>query len=379
MTDDHGGAESIPDDVDKKLKLIIWSYGEVLDATKHQDDKIGRLLTSIAFLTAATLALAALSSANFVTRQFSVPPVNLPLGLISLAVFLVGMIFTVMLLLTSLATPLRLPGLTEYSGRPPMDWVAGVEASQSYFREISTVALHEWERKWDAPVRELERERLVSLVRETHNLGVRTNAKYDRTTECVALLSSSLLAFALAVVFVATAAGSTPSTEPIRLEAIHRLGIGALLGCYCGLQLLVRIRYAGQTVDETTIGNRPRRLREWLRPRRLRDWLGYERLYAFLLSACVIDVVSYDGTWQPFAAWLIVTIFLVAASLLVFWRVTQSGRTGSRRRRRGLLTLITVVLAASALGCGAQGWYVGQLVVAILAVLGLIVPSILVR
>src|SRR5918992_871165 len=208
MTDDHGGAASLTADADKKLKVIIWSYFAVFGATKHQDDKIGRLLTSIAFLTAATLALAALSSANFVTRQFSVPPVNLPLGLISLAVFLVGMIFTVMLLLTSLATPLRLPGLTEYSGRPPMDWVAGVEASQSYFREISTVALHEWERKWDAPVRELERERLVSLVRETHNLGVRTNAKYDRTTECVALLSSSLLAFALAVVFVATAAGS---------------------------------------------------------------------------------------------------------------------------------------------------------------------------
>ena len=99
---------SLPRRRQKRLKLISASYAEVLDATKHQDDKIGQLLTGVAFLTAATLALAALEPISIVSRRFASEPFSLPLLLITLAVFLLGIAFGFMLLLISLSTPLRL-------------------------------------------------------------------------------------------------------------------------------------------------------------------------------------------------------------------------------------------------------------------------------
>ena len=170
---------------------------------KHQGDKVGRMLTSVAFLTAATLALAALASATFVTRRFDISPFVLPLGLIALVVFLVGVVFTVMLLLTSLATPLRLPGMVSSKRRRPVEWAGSVQGSQLYFYEIAGLTADEWETKWGASTEALKKERLDSLIIETRNLADRTNTKYDRTTEAAALLSLSLLAFALPAIFVA--------------------------------------------------------------------------------------------------------------------------------------------------------------------------------
>ena len=347
----------------------------MLDATKHQDDKIGRLLTSVAFLTAATLALAGLSSATFVTREFSVPPYTLRLGLIALTVFLVGVVFTVMLLLTSLATPLRLPGLAQPGKRPPMRWIHDLPTSQIYFHEIARVSLQEWERKWEVSADELKEERLRSLVRETHNLGVRTSSKYDRTTEATALLSLSLLAFALAIVFVASAAGGPAGTGPISLTLLHRVLIGGLIGAYCGLQLLARIRYNRQAIDESA-----------LKEKRLRLGLWGGQLYAYLLAALVFDVVVFEPSPKERDIWIALTVVLALASLGCFWLATSPEQSAgkepwkNRRRRwtrRGVLTVITGGLAAVALYYGSKGWYVGQLAAASGAVLILILPSML--
>lgn len=123
-------------DVSKKLHLAAFSYAEVLDATKHQDDKVGQLLTSVAFLTAATIALAALEPTRLLAGKFLVPPFSLPLGLITLTVFLLGIAFAVLLLLINLSTPLRLPGLggsrTNRSKGRDIQWAGKVEASQIY-------------------------------------------------------------------------------------------------------------------------------------------------------------------------------------------------------------------------------------------------------
>lgn len=368
-------------EVDAKLKLIGDSYAEVLDATKHQDDKIGRLLTSVAFLTAATLALAALASAAFVTRSFDVPPFVLPLGLIALAVFLVGVVFTVMLLLVSLATPLRLPGLAESPRRKAMTWARGVPASQVYFYEIAGISLDEWERKWGASVQELKEERLRSLVRETHNLGLRTNSKYDRTTEAAALLSGSLLAFALAIVLVASAASSPSGPESIRLEALHRVLIGGIFGFYFWVQLITLVRYARQSVDEIP----PRGAQPHARRK-----IVAGGCYAFLLSLLVVDVVVFDRSW-PYVAvvvWVSTTIVLALGSVISFWLATAPDVVGaaptraaerrrSSRARRGVLVGLTVFLTAVAVFCGLMGWYAGQLGAASAAVLGLIVTSML--
>ena len=236
-------ASATPAELDTKLGMIKASYVEVLDATKHQDDKIGQLLTSISFLTAAALALAALESSNFLTRSFVVSPYKLPLALIALVVFLVGVAWSVMLLLLSLSTPLRVPGLIRSSRDNPINWVRGIRASQLYFYEICKISVDQWEDKWSAPAEDLKRERFSSLVRETHNLGVRTSAKYDRTTEAVAILSFSLLAFALSVIFVAIAVATPSSEQAISMNWWQRFIVAWVFGCYTWLQTLSQVRY----------------------------------------------------------------------------------------------------------------------------------------
>ena len=55
-------------------------------------------------------------------------------------------------------------------------------------------------------VPELKRERNDSLVRETHNLAVRTEYKYQRSNAAVAVLSFALLSFVLSAILILVAA-----------------------------------------------------------------------------------------------------------------------------------------------------------------------------
>lgn len=348
---------------DEKLKLITWAYGEVLDATKHQDDKIGRVLTSVAFLTAATLALASLSSARFVTRRFDVSPFVLPLGLITLVIFLVGVAFTVMLLLTSLATPLRLPGMVT-SKHKHVEWAKGVRGSQLYFYEIAGLTANEWARKWSAAPEELKKERLDSLVIETRNLADRTNSKYDRTTEAAALLSLALLAFALAVIFVAIAA-NTPSSLPIHLTIYDRAIIGVVIGGFCGLQLLVRTRYDRQSIDDTEPDDEKSRVK-------YRLWGG--RFHAIFLPLLLIDVLIGSSGWH-LSDWIAMTALLGAANIVSYWFATWPDlNKGSSARWLHLTLMIIVTAALTSLAAVSEvhGWYAGQLGATSLAVLTLI-------
>jgi hypothetical protein len=345
-------------ELEAKLELINASYAEVLDATKHQDDKIGQLLIGIAFLTAATLALAALGMPSFITRAFVVHPFALPLGLIALAAFLVGVLFSVMLLLASLGTPLRLPGLGKKKNLSKNDYMQRVkEVSQIYFYEISRISVDQWAHKWEVSAEELKRQRLKSLINETHNLGLRTSAKYDRTTEAVALLSLSLLEFALSVIFVSIIAGSPGGYKPILLELWQRIIIGGIFGCYFWAQLMGRIRYDRQAVNEAP----SRRVRS---PDR-RQFRG-ELCYAVLIGALIVDTLIYDRSRPDLAVWIGITAALTFACLIAFLCAQQTP-WGSLR-----LAVPTVVYAALAVFCGVKGWYVGQLGVASLAVLCLI-------
>jgi uncharacterized integral membrane protein len=345
-------------ELDAKLKLINASYAEVLDATKHQDDKIGQLLIGIAFLTAATLALAALGIPSFITRAFVVQPFALPLGLIALAAFLVGVLFSVMLLLASLGTPLRLPGLDKKKSLSKNDYMQRVqEVSQIYFYEISRISVDQWTHKWDVSAEELKRQRLKSLIKETHNLGLRTSAKYDRTTEALALLSLSLLEFALSVIFVSIIAGSPGGNKPIMLELWQRIIIGGIFGCYFWAQLLGRIRYDRQAVNEAP----SRRVRSLKR----RQFRG-ELWYAILVAALIVDTLIYDRSWPGLTVWIGMTVVLTCACCIAFG-CAQRVRWGSLR-----LAVPTIIYAGLAVFCGIKGWYVGQLGVASLAILCLI-------
>jgi len=183
------------------LKALQDSYREVLDATKHQDDKIGRLFTGVSFLTAAALATANLGSSKYLSQRYADWP-DIPLAMLALGCYLLLVVLCVMLLINSLATPLRVPGLTRARDATRVDYVSDVRVSQIYFGEISTVRLTEWEDKWKADGEKLETELTQTLVRETHNLAVRTQFKYGRTTEAIALFNLALLSLSPSQPFI---------------------------------------------------------------------------------------------------------------------------------------------------------------------------------
>jgi hypothetical protein len=385
----HGEpAEQPEDEIDNKIELAKFSYAEVLDATKHQDDKIGRLLTSVAFLTAATLALAALSSADYIAARFNADPFTLPLALIALTIFLLAVMLTVLLLLTSLAAPLRVPGLAEVSSthrRSGRQWAADIAASQLYFYSISTISVDRWRRKWQAPTNELRRERLASLIDETHNLATRTRFKYDRTSEAVALLSFALLSFGLAAFFVAVAAMS-PAQEKIELEPAHRVMVGLIVGAYCGLQLLARVRYAHQSVDDdpsSSAGSGGRKV------------VVGEALFVISLPAFSVVLPVYNREWPTIQVWAIVLALLSICSIVSFWlasgrhtraeAVAEDGAHGDnvraarvrRGRNRAVMALGTVAVTIAALWAAYSGWYAIQLLATMIVVLGIVIPSAL--
>lgn len=381
-TQPHAGAKDgsseqapAPAEVAKKLELVAFSYAEVLDATKHQDDKIGQLLTSLAFLTAAAIALAALEPAQLLAGKFIVPPFRLPLGLIALTVFLLGIAFSVMLLLINLSTPLRLPGLggsrRERSRGRDITWAGKIKGSQVYFFEIAGLSIDEWERKWDATAAVLESERLTSLIKETHNLSLRTSAKYDRTTEAVSLLSLSLLAFALSVVFVGFLALGSGGNHAAALNLWQRAIVAAIFFSYSFLQLLTRVRYDRQSVGEVPHPEDPRTERT--------KYHG-QLTYAFALPLLLGDALLYSGSQPPQWAWTASMIVLALVSLVAFWiaaREADSNLKWAAMRRRCTVAVLTGTLAPAAIVTGSRGWYGWQLGIAGFVVLFLVAISAL--
>lgn len=367
MADEAGIGADIadePDEVDPKLELALFSYNEVLDATKHQDDKIGRMITGIAFLTAAALSLAALGGARFVTRSFYVSPYYIPLGLITLIVFLVGVIFTVLLLLGSLATPLRIPGLgqedeAERKRRRQQKWVRDVPVSQSYFYPISGVSVDRWVDKWRGSVEDLKEERLESLIREIHNLAVRTTFKYNRGTEAVSALSFSLLTLGLAATFVSISA-ATAGDSAIVLSPLQRLIIGFLLGGYSAMQLLIRVKYDSQEIKSNA--------QQWTLVRNPRTFANVFGLFVFVS-------VLMDQQWPAAWPWFLLVVVLgvcgVASYFLAAPTITKD-HVRSRLRSNQLTIPIALVLATiGVVVFAALGWYAAQLLTSVLLVFSL--------
>ena len=264
------------------LELLTDSYKEVLDATKHQDDKIGRLFTGISFLTAGALALANLATGTYLRQSYVGWEGWPPPAMLFLGAFLSLVVIAVMLLINSLATPLRVPGLSRLNEKPHVDWVNNVKASQLYFGEISKLGLKEWGNKWKGAVPELEIERAQALVGETHNLAVRTQFKYGRTSEAIAVFNLALLSLSLTIVFCLTASTVTSGTlGAAELPHWARYALGATVAIFYFLQLQGQVRYSRQTMDE--LSGRANRWGALIRY----VWVVMATLWAYLVGSGV--------------------------------------------------------------------------------------------
>lgn len=310
----------------ERTRVLRYAYEQVLDATKHQDDKINRLLTAIAFLTGGALAVAGLGGATHLTRDYEVGPYELPLGLIAVGVFFVGVVATVLMLIGSLTTPLRLPSVPTAKERkdpgpaPSARVFASTDAELSplYFFEISKLSLGQWQTKWTADVEErLLAEEHDALVRETHNLAIRTEFKYGRTNEAVAVLSFALATLAVAAVLVLVAAGSPGGAVPFGTPV--KVALSFVLGGFVWLQIRTSMRHRIQSVEELY----------WVHVHEkhgsaIRGW--------FPVSAALVPVLILSADADDWR-WSLAVALLTAVPLALFWRIRSDERDPGKRAR----------------------------------------------
>jgi Pycsar effector protein len=195
------------------------SYREVLDATKHQDDKIGRFLTAIAFLFTGAVALA--SRTKLVDGTVSVDDSPRYLALICLGIFLGLAVLSVLLLVIAIGPNLALP----HPG------ASGLR-SRLFFLAIAGYSPTHWNNRWTlGPGRE---EMLQMYVREAHNLAGKTDFKYSRTNEARALFTLGLLFLALSIVLAFLSVGrfGPSSSATLPWDSLTRNIVGTTLATF---------------------------------------------------------------------------------------------------------------------------------------------------
>ena len=183
------------DEITSRIEIAHLSYGEVLDATKHNDDKIGRSLTPIAFFTTAAIAFAVGGGDRVLRIRFEIGNYLTPLPAIFLILTLILIVLTVIIYLNAMGNPLTFPsrGMNTSEGL----------GSNLFFFEIAKTERADWLKTWgsksERSLHEIQTATLDNLVSEAHNLARRVDFKYRRMEIARACLIASLITLTLAL------------------------------------------------------------------------------------------------------------------------------------------------------------------------------------
>lgn len=140
-------------------------------------------------------------------------------------------------------------------------------------------------------------------IAENHNLAVRTDFKYSRTNEGIAILTFGLLAFAAAVVFVFAAAvapcvtvnGSSDCRQPVEWSTPYQYALGAVVFGWIFATLLTQLRNGQLRVEQLVGLFEFRRGAEWWR-------VTAGRLFASSLSLASGWLVVQRPHWsEPYS------------------------------------------------------------------------------
>ena len=173
-------------DVREREALAEKSYREVLDATKHQDDKIGRFLTAIAFMFTGAIAFGI--RPDLLGLRISFENQDAPIPTLFLGLFLGLSVLAVLLLLVAIGPNLKLPRSERPHGR---SWI--------FFLSIAGKTEAQWREQWVAS--SLNHEAVTWMfASEAHNLATKTEFKYARTNEARAAFTLGLLFLVLSLV-----------------------------------------------------------------------------------------------------------------------------------------------------------------------------------
>lgn len=169
-----------------RADVFEHSYDEVLAATKHQDDKLGRSLAAIAFLTAAGVSLY-----NGVGKDSEVPLGSEPLSAPTFffAVFIVAVVFAVAASLAAIGPS------SHYQG-------AGVQTFKPSLLFYARIAR---DRDWSAYIDGAPEELIQRLARDFHDeaqdIARRVEYKLARAREAAAFINVAAISLALLTVF----------------------------------------------------------------------------------------------------------------------------------------------------------------------------------
>lgn len=230
------------------IELAERSYREVLDATKHQDDKVGRFLTAIAFLTTGAISL--IATDDGLKQQFDLPGGSShPLLAWATGAFFLCTLCSVALLLLCLSVPVRLP----QSKRDPMN------NSHIFYSYAAAKPVNDWMDSWRAQKAEGTLEEAIAddYVREAHNLAERVNSKYRHSFEASWLFVLALL-FLGSAVFLKIEALFSQSNGEIQFEGRQIFEFSLIVFVFVSLQVYTRavhdVRSMQKVVDYVNRG-----------------------------------------------------------------------------------------------------------------------------
>lgn len=257
--------------IDDLLEAAKATYAEVLDATKHQDDKIGRILTGIAFLTAAAVAVVVPTAAartQFDVRASTGTVTSVPLVGVATVCFLLCLLASVVLLLLALNVPLK-------RAKPPTSPDEhDLRGSSIFVVSIADRSLEQWQQEWRergdlaAKADAFRRDLVGQYSTESHNLAQRVQLKNRRNREAVAVFVFGLLFLAIAVALAVATVASDPSLDhpraPLRVD--YDLWTAAVIGLPIWLLSTLQLRAIldGRRVREPVRKGRRRARRWWL-------------------------------------------------------------------------------------------------------------------
>ncbi len=205
-------------DVSNHLKLAETTFKTVLDADVHQDNKASRVLSAMAFLTAATAAVFG--------RAYPASPLPQPLLLPGMALYLRPLAFVCYISLILIGSALYLAALGPSLNIPPRlraDRTSTEVNSLLFFNMIAAIDEMSWQEVWKRDVADLQRKMLESYIRESRLIAQKAQSKF-------VLMSLGSLSFRLALICL----GILAATLFVEARMVYAFALGA-----CALLCLV--------------------------------------------------------------------------------------------------------------------------------------------
>jgi len=325
-----------------RMELIRWSYAEVLDATMHQDDKIGRFLTAIAFLTTGGIALLFRSDLLAAEVSFGGAQVpghgHYPLLAAAALLFVACVISAVVLLLQSLSAPLRMPGSQAGYGHP-------LDGSRLFFSYIGNASADDWLESWKTPtVGTIRHQMYGQYVNETHNLSERARLKYQHTREASTLFILGLVFLAAGIFLAAFASryGLGHGQHPRPYDHLLGAALGSVFAGHAWLQLHAILK-------DQQLSTQLRRDAKKGVEKALRLWGGAQSLDWLLITIPVFTLaltLPSNRAWERFLGVFMVCGAVTASLLLT--RQRWLPKTGLGRQQKVQLAKYVVVPGVAA-------------------------------